>query len=49
MDKMNHIVKSQRHQLDLVPDKDDLPHQSSVMAIVRERLRTAHGVERNDS
>ena len=30
-------------------DKDDLPHQSSVMAIVRERLRTAHGVERNDS
>ena len=33
-------------------DKDDLPHlphHSSVMAIVRERLRTAHGIERNDS
>lgn len=30
-------------------DNAEIPHQSSVMAIVRERLRTAHGLEHTES
>eukprot|EP00435_Cladocopium_sp_Y103_P035985 s851_g9.t1 len=30
-------------------DNEEIPHQSSVMAIVRERLRTAHGLEHTES